>query len=89
MALRKQSKQFAPSTPFAELNEVTNRVNTVNWANFFLSVAVLLLFIGCASVGQKDRVLALVDGDPVTEGDLQYSLTIKNTGRKTFHLPDL
>jgi hypothetical protein len=38
----------------------------------------MLFFIGCASVGQKDRVLALVDGDPVTEGDLQYSLTIKH-----------
>jgi parvulin-like peptidyl-prolyl isomerase len=66
MALRKQFTQFI------ELNKVTNTVN------FFLIFAVLLLFIGCASVGQKDRVLALVDGDPVTEGDLQYSLTIKH-----------
>jgi hypothetical protein len=38
----------------------------------------MLFLIGCVSIGQKDRVLALVDGDPVTEGDLQYSLTIKH-----------
>ena len=52
--------------------------NVVIIMRLLISVAVLLLFIGCASVGQKDRVLALVDGDPVTEGDLQYSLTIKH-----------
>jgi hypothetical protein len=38
----------------------------------------MLFLIGCASVGQKAGVLALVDGDPITEGDLQYSLTIKH-----------
>ncbi len=36
----------------------------------------MLFFIGCASVGQKDTVLALVDGDTITEGDLKYSLTV-------------
>jgi parvulin-like peptidyl-prolyl isomerase len=36
----------------------------------------VLFLIGCASVGQKDTVLALVDGDPITEGDLKYSLTV-------------
>ncbi|MFA6055322.1 MAG: peptidyl-prolyl cis-trans isomerase [Thermodesulfovibrionales bacterium] len=36
----------------------------------------MLFIIGCASVAQKDTVLALVDGDPITEGDLKYSLTV-------------
>ena len=52
--------------------------NVVIIMRLLISVAVLLLFSGCVSVGQKDRVLALVDGDPVTEKDLQYSLTIKH-----------
>ncbi len=38
----------------------------------------MLFLIGCASVAQKDAVLALVDGDPVTEGDLKYSLTVRH-----------
>ncbi len=36
----------------------------------------MLFLIGCASVAQKDTVLAIVDGDPITEGDLKYSLTV-------------
>lgn len=36
----------------------------------------MFFFIGCASIAQKDTVLALVDGDPITEGDLKYSLTV-------------
>jgi peptidyl-prolyl cis-trans isomerase C len=37
----------------------------------------LLVFIGgCASLQQKEDVLAIVNGEPITEGDLRYSLTI-------------
>jgi parvulin-like peptidyl-prolyl isomerase len=36
---------------------------------------VLAFLIGCASLHQE-RVLAIVDGDPITEGDLEYSLTV-------------
>jgi len=36
----------------------------------------LIFWGGCASLSQKDMVLALVDGDPITEGDLKYSLTV-------------
>jgi peptidyl-prolyl cis-trans isomerase C len=36
----------------------------------------LTVFCGCASLQQKDRVLAVVEGEPITEGDLLYSLSI-------------
>ncbi len=36
----------------------------------------VFFLIGCASVAQKDTVLALVDGDPITEEDMKYSLTV-------------
>jgi parvulin-like peptidyl-prolyl isomerase len=39
---------------------------------------VLTFLIGCASLHQKDRVLAVVDGDPITEGDIEYSLTVSH-----------
>lgn len=38
----------------------------------------MLFMAGCASMAQTDAVLAVVDGDPVTEGDLKYSLTVKH-----------
>jgi peptidyl-prolyl cis-trans isomerase C len=36
----------------------------------------LILVAGCASLQHKEDVLALVNGEPVTGGDLKYSLTI-------------
>jgi len=44
----------------------------------FLLLVICSWLGGCASVGQKDTVLALVDGDPVTEGDMIYALTISH-----------
>ena len=66
-----------------EPNDVTDRRNGFRNPDrltccMLHALCSMLFLIGCASVGQKDRVLALVDGDPVTEGDLQYSLTIKH-----------
>lgn len=36
----------------------------------------LLFFGGCASLSQKEPVLAVVDGEPITEEDLKYALNI-------------
>ncbi|MBI5407785.1 MAG: peptidyl-prolyl cis-trans isomerase [Nitrospirae bacterium] len=50
-------------------------------SNFKLSYALCsvicaLSFSGCASVSEKGAVLALVDGEPITDKDLEYSLNI-------------
>jgi len=39
---------------------------------------VLTFLIGCASLHQQDMVLAVVDGDPIPEGDIEYSLTVSH-----------
>lgn len=36
----------------------------------------LIAFSGCASLSQKENILAVVDGEPITEDDLKYSLNI-------------
>jgi peptidyl-prolyl cis-trans isomerase C len=36
----------------------------------------LIIFGGCASLTHKENVLAVVNGDPITEDDLKYSLQI-------------
>jgi peptidyl-prolyl cis-trans isomerase C len=38
----------------------------------------LLFLVGCAPFFQKERILAVVDGKPITEGDLKYSLNISH-----------
>lgn len=39
----------------------------------------LLIFLcACASLHDKERILAVVDGEPVTEGDFKYALTISH-----------
>lgn len=55
-----------------------NRTNLMYSAILLLSVycLVVIFLSGCASLHQKDRVLAIVDGDPITEGDLKYALTV-------------
>jgi parvulin-like peptidyl-prolyl isomerase len=48
---------------------------------FILLTSYCLLFTfldGCASLQQEGRVLAVVDGDPITEGDIEYSLTVSH-----------
>jgi peptidyl-prolyl cis-trans isomerase C len=55
-----------------------NSVNRVNYVNFFLFAicSLLIIFGGCASLTHKENVLAVVNGDPITEDDLKYSLQI-------------
>jgi len=75
---------FAKFTRFANQVNRKNRVNyvnsvnQVNCVNFLVFALCSLLFFlgGCASLSQKEVVLAIVDGEPVTEEDLQYSLNI-------------
>jgi peptidyl-prolyl cis-trans isomerase C len=55
-----------------------NSVNRVNYVNFFLFAicSLLIIFGGCASLPQKENILAVVNGEPITEDDLKYSLQI-------------
>src|SRR4030042_602786 len=36
----------------------------------------LIIFCGCASLPQKENILAVVNGEPITEEDMKYSLQI-------------
>jgi peptidyl-prolyl cis-trans isomerase C len=56
-----------------------NPINSIN-RNILLFIVYCLLFtvfMGCASF-QREKILAVVDGAPVTEGDLEYSLNISH-----------
>ena len=68
MALSSQ-KSNPPSPPFSK----------GGIGGFLLFAFCFLLFVGgCASLLQKEKVLAVVDGEPITEGDLKYSLSISH-----------
>jgi peptidyl-prolyl cis-trans isomerase C len=43
---------------------------------FYALCSLLIIFGGCASLTHKENVLAVVNGDPITEDDLKYSLQI-------------
>ncbi|MEW6067765.1 MAG: peptidyl-prolyl cis-trans isomerase [Nitrospirota bacterium] len=43
---------------------------------FTIYCLLFTVFCGCASLLQKEKVLAVVNGEPLTEEDLKYSLTI-------------
>lgn len=45
---------------------------------FSLLIILTLILSNCASYDKKELVLAIVDGEPVTKGDLIYSLTISH-----------
>jgi parvulin-like peptidyl-prolyl isomerase len=56
-------------------------INSLNSRNLLIllisAYCIVLIFSGgCASLQQKGQVLALVDGEPITEEDIGYSLTI-------------
>ncbi len=58
-----------------------NPVKLVNYINYVNSLLLALcsffcFLIGCASLQQQGSVLAVVNGEPITEEDLKYSLTI-------------
>jgi parvulin-like peptidyl-prolyl isomerase len=42
----------------------------------FALCSMLLFLVGCASVLQKENILAVVEGEPITEEDLKYSLNV-------------
>jgi parvulin-like peptidyl-prolyl isomerase len=44
----------------------------------FVLCSLFVLLCGCASFLQKEKVLAVVDDEPITEGDLKYSLSISH-----------
>ncbi len=65
-----------------EPNDVTVRRNGLRNPNrltfslLFALCSMLLFLVGCASVLQKENILAVVDGEPITEEDLKYSLNV-------------
>lgn len=62
-----------------ELESLIVRIGRGTGKRILLLTIYCLLFTvfnGCASVSQKEAVLAVVDNEPVTEGDLKYSLSI-------------
>jgi len=52
--------------------------NFIIWILFSMLFALcsMLVFTGCATFSQKEVVLAVVDGEPITEEDMKYSLQI-------------
>ena len=58
-----------------------NPINSINRSILLFTVYCLLFTVfvgGCASLLQKENILAVVDGEPITEGDLKYSLSISH-----------
>jgi len=50
----------------------------ITYLNLLIILTVVLVFNNCASYDKKELVLATVNGEPITEGDLIYSLTISH-----------
>jgi len=60
-------------------NDMTVRRNGLRnlYRLLLYAVCFLIIFLGgCASLSQKENILAVVNGEPVTEDDLKYSLQI-------------
>lgn len=56
---------------------VISQRSVVNSILLFTAYCLLVTaFCGCATLPQKESVLAVVDGSPITEGDLKYALSI-------------
>ena len=79
-ALFKELTQLLPSRRLMSSGNSVNSVDSVNCVNFLLlALCSLLVFVvGCASLQQQEDVLAIVNGEPITEGDLKYSLSISH-----------
>lgn len=45
---------------------------------FTVHCLLFTVLCGCASMQEKERILAIVDGEPITEGDFKYALTISH-----------
>ena len=48
----------------------------VRWLQLTTCLLLLISLWDCASIQKKEDILAIVDGEPVTRGDLEYSLQI-------------
>ncbi len=44
----------------------------------FVLASLLIFLCACASLNQKEKILAVVDGEPITEGDFKYAVTISH-----------
>jgi peptidyl-prolyl cis-trans isomerase C len=66
-------KQFAQFTQFKY-----DTINYINYVNFLLfTLCSLLIFLGgCASLPQREDILAVVNGETITKDDFKYSLQI-------------
>ena len=73
-----QFSRFEKSVNSGNTRNRVNSVNDVNCVNFLLLAlcCLLVLVAGCASLQHKENVLAVVNGEPITEADLKYSLMI-------------
>jgi hypothetical protein len=78
-------KQFAQFTQFKY-----DTINYINYVNFLLfTLCSLLIFLGgCASLPQREDILAVVNGETITKDDLKYSLQIAHR-REDFSMLDL
>jgi peptidyl-prolyl cis-trans isomerase C len=67
-----------PSNSRNPINSI-NSINSINAKILLLFTVIYCLlftvFGGCASL-QRENILAVVDGEPITEGDMKYSLQI-------------
>lgn len=70
--------QFTQFVGFARFIELKNPRNPMNLKILLFTVYCLLVTVlcGCASLLQKETVLAVVDGEPITGDDLKYSLSV-------------
>jgi len=55
-----------------------NTMNSIKTKILLFTAHCLLFtaFVGCASVSQKENILAVVESEPITEEDLKYSLNV-------------
>lgn len=44
----------------------------------FVFGSLLIFMCSCASLHEKEKILAVVDGEPITEGDFKYAVTISH-----------
>jgi peptidyl-prolyl cis-trans isomerase C len=60
-----------------KLNFIAQRIS-----NIAIAVICMLVLFGCASVTVEKNIVALVDGDPITKGDIEYAIEIAHRREK-------
>lgn len=68
----KDSKLYAPRSMLHALRSPLIALCSMLYA----LCSMLIFWGGCASLLQKENILAVVDGEPITDGELKYSLNI-------------